>query len=177
MRYPIPMKIHCIITGGTIDSYYDGSKDTAIPFGHSVIPRYLKSLKLYDQLRFTELCMKDSRSINLSDRRRLVRLIKKSSARAILVTHGTYTMPDTARFVEDHLPPPHGKIIIFTGSMIPLDGFTFSDGGFNLGFALSQFKFAKPGVYVAMNGQLFPAAVATKIVSQGRFAGLFTERK
>ncbi len=166
------MKIHCIFTGGTIDSYYEGSRDTAVPAKHSVIPRYLKNLKLYDQFQCTELCMKDSRAINAADRKKLVHLIKRSKAKYILVTHGTYTMPDSARFVEQHLPPPHqkNKIVIFTGSMIPLDGFTFSDGGFNLGYAISQFHCAAPGVYVAMNGKLFPAKTSTKIVSKGRFA-------
>ncbi|HBY74265.1 MAG TPA: asparaginase [Candidatus Kerfeldbacteria bacterium] len=164
------MKIHCIFTGGTIDSYYEGSQDTAVPAKHSVVPRYLKNLKLYDQFQYTELCMKDSRAINDADRKKLVRIITRSKANYILVTHGTYTMPDSARFVERHLPKNQTKIIIFTGAMIPLDGFTFSDGGFNLGYTISQFHCAAPGVYVAMNGKLFPAKTSTKIIAQGRFA-------
>lgn len=37
--------IHFIITGGTIDSHYDGSKDTAAPNKESIIPFFIKSLK------------------------------------------------------------------------------------------------------------------------------------
>lgn len=164
------MKIHCILTGGTIDSYYEGSKDTAVPLKHSVVPRYIKQLKLYNQFKITELCMKDSRSITVADRRKLVQIITQSSSRHILITHGTYTMPDTARFIERHLLAHHGKTVILTGSMIPIDGFTFSDAGFNLGYAIGNFQFAKSGVYIAMNGKLFPAKTATKIVAKGRFA-------
>ncbi len=167
------MNIHCIFTGGTIDSYYEGSKDTAVPLKHSTIPRYLKNLQLYQKLKYTELCMKDSRAITTADRKKIVRLIKTTSANCILITHGTYTMSDTARFIEKHLPADYHKTIILTGSMIPLDGFTFSDGGFNLDYAIGNFQFSAPGVYVAMNGKLFPAKVATKIVSKGRFAELF----
>lgn len=41
------MQIHFIITGGTIDSHYDGSKDTALPNEESVIPGFIRSLRLY----------------------------------------------------------------------------------------------------------------------------------
>lgn len=167
------MKIHIIVTGGTIDSYYEGSMDTAVPLKHSALPRYLKNLKLYHQFHYHQLCMKDSRAITDADRRKMVGLIKRSRTPYILITHGTYTMPDTARFIERNLPANHGKTIILTGSMIPLDGFTFSDAGFNLGYAISKLHCAAPGVYVAMNGKLFPAKTATKIVSKGRFAELF----
>lgn len=167
------MNIHFILTGGTIDSYYEGSQDTAVPLKHSTIPRYLKNLKLYHKFQFTELCMKDSRSIVEKDRKGLVQLIKKTRTNSILITHGTYTMPETARYIEKRLPANHSKTIILTGSLIPLDGFTFSDAGFNLGFAIGQFLVTKPGVYVAMNGKLLPAQTATKIISKGRFAELF----
>lgn len=52
--------IHFIITGGTIDSYYEGTQDTVIPNEHSVIPEFIKSTKLYNELIFSEVCMKDS---------------------------------------------------------------------------------------------------------------------
>ncbi len=164
------MNIHVILTGDTIDSYYGGSMDTAVPLKHSAIPRYLKNLKLYHRFQYTELCMKDSRAITDTDRRKMVQVIKRARTPYIIITHGTYTMPQTARFIEQQLSAKYGKTVILTGSMIPLDGFTFSDGGFNLGYAIGKLHCAAPGVYVAMNGKLFPAKTATKIVSKGRFA-------
>lgn len=50
-------KIHFIITGGTIDSYYDGTKDTAVPNQESVIPGFIKNLKLPLDFWFTTICM------------------------------------------------------------------------------------------------------------------------
>ena len=41
-------QIHFIITGGTIDSHYDGTKDTAVPNKESVIPKFIEELKLYE---------------------------------------------------------------------------------------------------------------------------------
>lgn len=40
--------VHFIITGGTIDSVYDSTKDTVVPNQKSVIPSFVKSLKLYN---------------------------------------------------------------------------------------------------------------------------------
>jgi L-asparaginase len=63
--------------------------------------------------------MKDSRNIDSEDRKNLCKCIEESEESYILITHGTYTMPDTARYLEVHL----GKIektIILTGSMIPI---------------------------------------------------------
>ncbi len=59
--------INFIITGGTIDSYYEGTKDTVVPNEHSIIPRFIKSLNLENPTKFTELCMKDSRNITKKD--------------------------------------------------------------------------------------------------------------
>jgi hypothetical protein len=44
--------INFIITGGTIDSHYEGSVDTVIPRDKSIIPKYIKSLQLYQKLNF-----------------------------------------------------------------------------------------------------------------------------
>lgn len=49
--------IHFILTGGTIDSYYNGTKDTATPNEHSIIPEVIKSFNLNGEFSFTEVCM------------------------------------------------------------------------------------------------------------------------
>lgn len=165
------MLIHIIMTGGTIDSYYDGTKDTAVPQVHSVIPRYLQGLNLEHKFKFSEICMKDSRAITPTDLKKIVATIKRNSAKKIIITHGTYTMSDTARFIEKNLLTLN-KTIILTGSMIPLDGFNFSDAGFNLGFAIANVLEIPNGVYVAMNGKIIKASEATKIISEGRFTSL-----
>lgn len=164
------MHIHFIITGGTIDSHYDGTKDTAVPSDASVIPQFIKSLKLYKDCSYTEICMKDSRDLNAQDTARVLEATEKSQHTKIIITHGTYTMPDTAKYLKQNLKRKD-QTIILTGSMIPLSGFTMSDGGFNLGYAIAQMEYLQAGIYVCMNGEVLEAGKVRKDVKEGRFEG------
>ncbi|MBI5753661.1 asparaginase [Candidatus Peregrinibacteria bacterium] len=125
--------IHFVITGGTIDSFYDGSKDTAVTNEHS---------------------------------------IETSKHKKILVTHGTYTMSDTARFLKANLKRKD-QVIILTGSMIPINGFSPSDGPFSLGYAIAQLEHLKPGIYVCVNGRVFSPEEVVKVIGEGRFSSIF----
>ena len=104
--------IHFIMTGGTIDSWYDGTKDTAIPNDKSAIPRFIKMLKIYEKYEFSEICMKDSRGLTVADRKKILEAVKNSGYKRIIITHGTYTLPDTARYLKAHLKN-NNKTIIF----------------------------------------------------------------
>ena len=70
-----------ILTGGTIDSYYDTDKCTAIPFNGSIIKNYLEKTVQRDchKDKFVQICMKDSREIDQSDRDKICDLINNSS--------------------------------------------------------------------------------------------------
>ena len=161
-------QIHFIITGGTIDSYYDGTKDTAVPNKESVIPQFIQNLKLPADHHFTTICMKDSRAITDEDRDIMAQAIAESTATKFIITHGTYTMPDTARYLKEHVRGG-GQTIVLTGAFVPLTDVIRSDGGFNIGFAMAQLQHLKPGVYVVMNGQVLEADEAVKLVTKGRF--------
>lgn len=167
-------KLHFILTGGTIDSYYDTIKDTAMPNEHSVVPKFISILKLYEKCEFTEVCMKDSRELNERDRRNILKAITNSKSRRIIVTHGTYTLPDTARYLQTKLKN-HGKTIIFVCSMIPLDGFTPTDAGFNIGYAVAKSQELKEGIYICMNGRIFIPDEVIKILSEGKFGSIYTK--
>ncbi|MFZ2189689.1 MAG: asparaginase domain-containing protein [Candidatus Magasanikiibacteriota bacterium] len=166
--------IHFIITGGTIDSYYDGTKDTAIPNEQSAVPKFIKSLKLYEKTDFTEVCMKDSRQLTRTDRKNILKEIKNSKSDRIIITHGTYTLPDTARYIKAQLKN-NNKTIIFVCSMIPLMGFSPTDAGFNLGYAVAKSQELEPGIYVCMNGRIFEPGEIVKILSEGRFGSIYTK--
>ena len=169
---PNPSTIHFIITGGTIDSHYDGSKDTVVTNKESTIPAFIKSLKLYNKTEFTTICMKDSRELKNEDLKNIVKTVEKSPHQKIIVTHGTYTMPDSARFLKAKLKRAD-QTIIFTGSTIPIAGFAPSDGPFNLGYAIAQLQHLKPGIYVSMNGKIFSPQEVMKVMSEARFASIF----
>ena len=167
-------KLHFIMTGGTIDSYYDGTKDTAITNEHSVVPKFVKILKLYEECEFTEVCMKDSRELNEADRKSLHEAVSNSKSKRIIITHGTYTLPDSARYLQANLKN-HGKIIIFVCSMIPLEGFTPTDAGFNIGYAVAKSQNLSEGIYICMNGKIFVPDEVIKIISEGRFGSIYTK--
>ena len=167
--------IHFIITGGTIDSYYDGVKDTVTPLPHSCLPSYIRSLKLYENVVFTEICMKDSRALTKKEMFGVARAVQKSPHKKIIISHGTYTMPDTAKLVKANLKK-NDQTIIFTGSMIPLMGFAPSDAPFNLGYAIARVQELNSGIYVAMNGRLFTPDEVAKLLYEGRFFSVFGEK-
>lgn len=169
-------KIHVVITGGTIDSVWDGKQDTIVVAEQSIVPEYLKAVKLYDELEFSQVCMKDSRALTAEDRAKILETIENSAATKVIVTHGTYTMPDTAKFIEANLKRKD-QVIIFTGSMTPLKGFEFSDAPFNLGYTLAKVQELKPGVYLVMNGRTFTQDEVIKDLSEGKFSSIFLDQQ
>jgi L-asparaginase len=167
-------EISFLMTGGTIDSYYDGSKDTVVPNNHSVIPQYVRSLKLSLATNFAEICMKDSRNLTKDDLTSLLGAVEGNKNKKIVITHGTYTMSDTARYLRANLTRKD-QIIILTGSLVPINGFTNSDAPFNLGYTLAKINQLEPGVYVCMNGDIFMAEEVAKMLSDGKFFSIFGE--
>lgn len=167
--------IHFVITGGTIDSRYDGSKDTAVPNEKSVIPSFIESLKLYHGSEFTTVCMKDSRELTREDLEKVLKAIEESTHNKIVITHGTYTMPDSARFLKANLKRTD-QTIILTASVIPIQGFSPSDGPFNLGYAIGQLEHLMPGIYVAINGEVFSPEEVMKVISEARFSSIFEKK-
>jgi L-asparaginase len=167
--------IHFLITGGTIDSYYEGTMDTVVPNRQSVLPGFIKSLSLYERPYFTQVCMKDSRDLTKTDLKKILGTVEKSPHKKVIITHGTYTLADTARFLKANLRRKD-QVIILTGSFIPLAGFAPSDGPFHLGYSIAKAGDLLPGVYVCMNGRVFSPDESMKVAKEGRFVSLFGEK-
>lgn len=165
--------IHFITTGGTIDSYYDGTKDTVVPYKKSIIPRYIEGLHLHIEAVFTQICSKDSRDLDLKDMGKIRDTIESSKASFFVITHGTYTMPDTARYLQANLKRKDCTII-FTGSMSPLE-FPNSDAPFSLGFTFAEIFHLKKGIYVCMNGRIFDPGEIAKLIGKGQFVSIFSD--
>ena len=90
-----------------------------------------------------------------------------SSDERIVVTPGTDTMADTARYLGERV---RDQTIVLTGAMVPYT-FGSSDGLFNLGSALAFAQSLPHGVYVAMNGRCFD----WRNVRKNRATGSFEE--
>ncbi|HSM04643.1 MAG TPA: asparaginase domain-containing protein, partial [Longimicrobiales bacterium] len=96
--------------------------------------------------------MVDSLEMTEQDRDTIARNCQDVPEPHIVITHGTDTMVETARVLAERV---RGKTIVLTGAMIPI-AFGSSDGLFNLGGALTAAQCLPPGVWIAMNGVLFP---------------------
>ena len=177
----MPMKtqrnrIHFILTGGTIDSTWDGKKDTVVPSKHSVVPGYLKHIEMYPDVKFTEVCMKDSRELSRKDIADICKAVEKSPCRHIIILHGTYTMPDTARYLEANLKRKD-QTVVLTGSMTPLKNIEYSDAPFNIGYSIAEVQNLKSGIYICMNLRTFRSAEVAKDLSKGRFYSVFKPKQ
>lgn len=148
---------HLIATGGTIDSYYDPDQCTVLCFEQSVLPEHLSKHAGVPagNVRFSQLCMKDSRTINDDDRAEMAVAISDSEEHAIVLTHGSFTVFETARYLAEQHMRFIDKTVVLTGALRPIDGFTYSDGLFNLGAAALAAQCASAGVYVCIEGRLF----------------------
>ncbi len=164
-------KILIVLTGGTIDSKFEPTRDTIVPSEQSIIAPYLMKLKLYNEFLFEKVCMKDSRELTLEDRKKMIGAIRKSGCTKVIITHGTYTMVDTAQYMADNFKK--SKTIVLTGSMIPLEGFSNSDASFNLGYAIASIQHLPKGIYICMNGKVFKP----ENVDKNRLEGRFEEKK
>lgn len=155
--------IQIFTTGGTIDKvYFDAKSEFAI--GDSLLPELIAEANVTGPWQIQGLLRKDSLEMEDEDRAAVHRAVLDSDASKILITHGTDTMPDTARALEDI----EGKTIVLVGSMQPAR-MRRSDAVFNLGFAWASVQLLPPGVYVAMNGEVFEAGSVRKNLKAGRF--------
>jgi len=166
----IKTHIHIIKMGGTIefiDPSYDAVNKRLMKLD-STVDSYLRNL-IQPHFNFSSetIIEKDSREITEDDRRLLVETIKSTPHENILVTHGTFTMVQTAKFVEE--AGLASKKIILTGSMVPIVGFAASDAGFNLGFSIASFPSIGAGTYLSMNGGIFKPDEAEKNTELLRF--------
>lgn len=157
------MKIALITTGGTIDKdYFDALSEYQVV--ETIIPTLLTRIGSTVQCEHFEICRKDSLEIEQADREALKALISSLEYKHVLVTHGTDTMVDTAKFLGE----VSDKTVVFTGAMRPAR-FTDTDALFNVGVAIGALRSQSSGVYVAMSGQVFSPDQVVKNRAAQRF--------
>jgi L-asparaginase len=157
------MFIRFITTGGTIDKiYFDDLSEFEV--GDSQLDHILNEGRISFDYDVVPLLQKDSLEITAADRRRLRDYIAADAADRYVITHGTDTMADTA----DALIELRAKTIVLTGALSPAR-FRSTDAVFNVGMAVAAVQVAAPGVYIAMNGQVFDAGDVRKNRSENRF--------
>lgn len=160
------MFIRFITTGGTIDKiYYDALSRFEV--GESQVKHILGEGLVQFDYDAVALLHKDSLEMTDADRAMVRDYIAKDDASLYVVTHGTDTMPEMA----DALVGLPGKTIVLTGALTPAR-FRSTDAVFNVGLAVAAVQVAEPGVYIAMNGQVFAAGKVRKNRDENRFEAL-----
>jgi L-asparaginase len=145
------MKIRILVTGGTFDKQYDELTGRLF-FKDTHVPEMLRRGRCRLEAAVDTVMMIDSLELDTSGRAEIVARCRDASEKAIVITHGTDTMVETAQVLA--AAGLADRTIVLTGAMVPF-AFGSSDGLFNLGSALSFVQTLPPGVYVAMNGQCF----------------------
>lgn len=162
------MRVRILVTGGTFDKEYNELTGQLF-FRTTHLPEMLRLGRCRVPLDVDVAMMIDSLDMTGAQRMEIVERCRRSAERAIVITHGTDTMVETARALgEGRLAD---KTIVLTGAMVPY-AFGSSDGLFNLGSALSFVQVLPPGVYLAMNGQCFPWDRVRKNRESGYFEQL-----
>src|SRR5215475_12064319 len=161
-----PDPIAVVTTGGTIDKlYFDSLSEYQV--GDSVVRKLLAIGNVRYPFEIIEALRKDSLEMTDADRDELYRRVAGLKSSRVIITHGTDTMTVTAA----HLASIQGKTIVMTGALTPAR-FTESDASFNLGMAFAAAQTAPPGVFIVMNGEVFPAGDVRKDREAGRFVRL-----
>ncbi|GMH72411.1 hypothetical protein TrST_g13261 [Triparma strigata] len=167
----LDQKLHITFlqTGGTIDKDYPKSKGGySFEITDPAVERIIKNVDCAFSYDIKTVCKKDSQQMTNEDREKMVEAIEKSDSMRFIVTHGSDTLIETAKYL-DRSGLSVGKVVIVTGAMRP-EHFRNSDAHFNVGVAMGAINVLWSGVYVAMNGRVVEASRAQRDQRTGLFA-------
>jgi L-asparaginase len=161
--------IQIFVTGGTFDKDYNYITGE-LYFGNTNLDEMLKRGRSTLETDVKTLMMMDSLKMTDADRGIIAHNCRLTAHQHIVVTHGTDTMVETARYLANEAIVD--KTIVLMGAMIPYAFGDSSDGFFNLGSALAFAQVLPSSVYVAMNGRYFDWNNVRKNKSTGFFEEL-----
>lgn len=157
------MNIAILTTGGTFDKvYFDANSEYSI--GEPCISSILDEGNVTSDFRVQSILKKDSLDINQEERELIKQSVVECEEERIIIIHGTDTMIETAKFLEDI----QNKTIVLTGAMQPAR-FKKTDAIFNSGYAFAAAQTLDKGVYIAMSGKIFSSDNVRKNIDLGRF--------
>lgn len=158
--------LRIIVTGGTLDKVHDPlSEGLAFsPDAETHLHEILRQARCHFAA-IDLLMLKDSLDFDDADRSALANRILAAPEQTIVVTHGTSTMGETARFLQERVS---NKTVVLTGAMRPFS-LGASDASFNIGSAVSAAQLLDNGIWGVMNGRIFEAHQLSKNLVAGRF--------
>jgi len=160
------MKIKILATGGTFDKiYYDHKSEFHI--GDPMVIPILEEANVTFDFEVESILKKDSHDLDDADREIIRLKVQADPCDRIVITHGTDSMIETALCLLEI----ENKTIVITGAMQPAR-MRYTDSAYNIGVATNAVQLLEPGVYVAMNGEIFDPRTTTKNVAMSRFETL-----
>jgi|SRR6056297_787412 len=161
------MHPHVITTGGTIDKiYFDAKSDYQV--GEPVIGDLLRQMGVAFEFTVESAMRKDSLDMTEADRDLIRDRVQSADSNHLLITHGTDGMVATGLALVGNAAQ---KRVVLTGALQPA-AFAGSDAIFNIGCAIGALQCVEPGVYIAMNGRIFPVENVRKNLEKNRFEPL-----
>jgi len=156
-----------VTTGGTIDKVYFDAK-SEFEVGEPQIQQILAEALVGIEVRVHSLMQKDSLELDDGDRAWIRDAVRAAPERRVLITHGTDTMTQTAEVLAADDSGLADRTIVLTGALSPAR-FRGTDAIFNIGLAMGAVQSMSPGVYIAMNGQVFRSGEVIKDRAGNRF--------
>jgi len=149
-------RVTLLATGGTIEKSYDAHSG-ALTLGLPVIESLIAALDLPDVVVDVQRLMaKDSLDMDAADRARIVDAAKTAlaidEAHAVIITHGTDTLAETAAALVAALDAPAVPVVL-TGAMRPYR-VANSDAAQNVAQALMAARLLAPGVHAVMHARV-----------------------
>lgn len=161
------MHVQILTTGGTIDKvYFDARSDFEV--GEPQVSEILRTAGVGFDFAVESLFRKDSLEITDDDRAEIAAHVARAGSNHLIVTHGTDTMVESARAIEEALGLDTSKTVVLVGSLAPAR-FRASDAEFNVGFAAACVQALPAGVWIAMNGRFFRPREVRKNLEANRF--------
>ena len=159
-------KLVILTTGGTLDKDHDTFTESLVLNTENVtnVPELLRVGKTHFP-RVQPIMSLDSADMTDDHRAHILSAVKIVPEDHVVITHGTSTMGETARFLDGKTGD---KTVVLTGALRPF-ALGKSDAGFNVGGAVIAAQTLPAGVYGVMNGRVFRADEICKDVKSGRF--------
>jgi L-asparaginase len=155
-----------LTTGGTIEKVHDWRSE-GLGFGQEDGEQVVDLLAdgRCHHAALLPLMMKDSLDFDDADRQQILDAVLASTQGAIVITHGTGTLGQTAAYLDGRVG---ARTVVLTGAMRP-HSLGRSDASFNMGGAIISAQLLPVGVYGVMNGRVFAAGHIIKNLALGRF--------
>ena len=136
-------------TGGTFNKVYNEINGKLIVINSKKKIKKLFSTSFKCKIKIKTIIHKDSMYFSHKDRKKLLKTVKNTKYKKIIIIHGTDTINISARYLKENNIQ---KKIVFTGSMCPISICAY-EGIANIALSVGFLNINKTNdVYIAMHG-------------------------